>query len=189
MLALLKRRVALHVYFIEAGSVRTVPMKRIIGVACVMALSCGYSIGQTNASPQTKLNFLLPPVRLSLEFNSAADKPAEFEQQVVETKPEPSLHSTSVQNVEVQYVVLDSDLHTRLLKPGEFYLGTPRLRPNSGTMRFVDDVFTPEYIHWGKTSVQCPFVTVIRRKNPLSFLSSFATGDGLLKCKLFELSW
>ena len=169
-------------------------MKTTLGVAGFLAVSCMCCWGQTNVCPAPDVAFSLSPVRLRAEFGAQSCKPAEVNPSDPEIKPEQQLLSHSVQNVSFEYTLGDNDFRTRLLKPGEFYLGLPEPRSDNAVMRFVDEIFTPEFIHWGKVSVSCPFVTMIKKKNPLCFLSSFTagklwTGDGQIRCKILELSW
>jgi hypothetical protein len=162
-------------------------MNRILGVAGAVLLCCISCGGQTNNCPPPIAGFALSPIRLRAHFGL---EPQTTEQ----TNSEHLSLSIPVQKVTLENSISDGDLFSRLIRPGEFYLTRPEPRPDSDVARFVDRIFTPELIPVGKASFSCPFVTMVKRKNPLSLLSGFTTtkaltGDGQINFTLFQLSW
>jgi hypothetical protein len=162
-------------------------MNRILGVAGAVLLCCISCCGQTNTCPPPIGDFALPPIRLRADFGL---EPQTTEQ----TNSEHLSLSIPVQKVALENAFGDGDLFSRRIRPGEFYLTRPEPRPDSDVARFLDRIFMPELIPVGRASFSCPFVTMVKRKNPLSLLSGFTTtqaltGDGQINFKLFELSW
>ena len=153
-------------------------MNRILDLASAAALPCRCCSGQTNISASPAVRFFRPPVRLRTEARPAANKP----QSAASVRPSSSVSSTNIKLLED---LSDDDLHSRIIKSGEFYLTRPEPLPDSGVAGFVDEIFRPEYLHLGKTYVSCPFVTAIKRRNPLAILS----GLGPFEFKFLEISW
>jgi hypothetical protein len=162
-------------------------MNRILAVAITVLVCCISCCGQTNTCPPAIVGFALSPIRLRADFGL---EPQTTEQ----TNSEHLSLSIPVQKVALENSFSDGDLFSRRIRPGEFYLTRPEPRPDSDVARFLDRIFTPELIPVGKASFSCPFVTMIKRKNPLSLLSGFTTsqaqtGDGQINFTLFQLSW
>jgi hypothetical protein len=156
-----------------------------LGVAFAMSLCCTSYSGETNDS--ARVRFCLPPINLrpqarpevlSVE-SAAAVKPLSF---------------ASVGSSGDEHVLSDWDFHSRVVRSDRFYLVQSKPLPESGLVRFVDGIFTPEVFPVGKASVSSPFLTVIKRKNPLCLLSGLApgeepTGDLSLIFKILIVSW
>jgi hypothetical protein len=156
---------------------------------------CMPSWGQTNGCSPT-IGLSLPPVHLRVDFGLEPCKTSQTNVEKLTLEGFVHLEQPTLQG-SVQTVMFEhseNDLQSSVIRPGEFYLTRPEPKSESGVLRFVDDIFTPEYFRVGKATVSSPFATVIKKKNPLCFLSSLTpsklwTGDGQLDCKLLEISW
>jgi hypothetical protein len=153
----------------------------------VISLFCFCCAAQTNDCAPSSIRFFLPPAQLRLE---PAPQPDQRKTTLSLTPPA----TVSVAQDALQDLISDGDFHSRVIRSGEFYLTRSAVRPDTGIARFLDQVFTPEVIPWGKASLSCPFLTAIKRKNPLSLLSGLTaqtapTGDGEIVFRLIELNW
>jgi hypothetical protein len=146
-------------------------MKGIIAGICGMALSSVLCPGQTNNCTSASLGFSLPPLRLSAEIRAESEKAATLSQSTPAALP--------VQNVALQSSLADTDFQSRFIRSGEFYLTRAESPSDSGLVRFVEKVFTPEVVHIGKVPIACSVVTAIKRKNPLCLLNPI----------VFQMSW
>ena len=131
--------------------------------------------------------FFLPRVQLREGLRS---KPAQLEQ-TLSTQP---ISSAPIGSTVLESALSDNELNSRVIRSGEFYLTRSAAPSNSGLVRFVEGIFTPEVIHVGKASVACPVVTAIKKKNPLCLLSGFATvktlsDDAQITYKLLQVWW
>ena len=153
-----------------------------LAVAFVIISCCMSCWGETNDCADVGARFSLPPVLLRADPRSEisgretanADRP-------VASAPVASLASdTTLEN---------SQFFSRVFRSDRFYLSQSRPSPDSGFARFVDRIFTPELVPFGKVSVRSPVLTMVKRKNPLCLLSAFGTDRGLLTFNLLELEW
>src|SRR5581483_11573781 len=155
----------------------------LLGLAVAFPSLCFIPCGVEADDTATQgIPFFMPQVQLRRQFSQ---KPAQ---------PEPVHSPRPVASTSVGQAILDSsrfdaELHSRVVRSGEFYLTRAAPPSDSGVVRFVDDIFTPEILHLGKTSVACPLATVIKKKNPLCLLSGFGTADGQICFKLLEIWW
>lgn len=158
-------------------------MNQTLGLACMLTLQCMACYGQTNGCTASSVPFFIPQARLRAE---AAAEPRLKTEMVIVSRPPPA---TPAANVGLD--LNDGGFHSRVVREGEFYLTRSEPLPDSGVARFVHEIFTPEVIHLGKVSACCPFVTAIKKKNPLCILSGLSTmeGDVSIDFKLLELSW
>jgi hypothetical protein len=81
------------------------------------------------------------------------------------------------------------DLYSPVIPSREFRLTRPGASSNSSGWGYIDRLFVPEVIDIGKVSVSCPFVTVIKRKNPLCLLSGLGSDEGRIAFILLKVSW
>ena len=152
-----------------------------VACACAVAWSAVSCSGQTNTSTATPLGFSVPPMRLRGELV------VETENDVGGTnsdKAAPTISLSTPAAVETPSVALqsslsDAEFSSRVIRSGEFYLTRAEPPADSGVVRFVEGIFTPEVIHLGKVQVACPIVTAIKRKNPLCLLNPL----------VFQVSW
>jgi hypothetical protein len=86
---------------------------------------------------------------------------------------------TSGDSFELDNSAAPGEFHSRVIRSGEFYLTRPESKSDSGVVRFVEGIFTPEIIRVGKTSVSCSVITAVKRKNPLCLLNPL----------VFQASW
>lgn len=139
-----------------------------VAVAFAMSLCCTGYCGETNDCARGL--FCLAPIKLRTE--------ARPEVLTLEpTAAERSIPSASVSSTGALVVPSDWDFHSSVTRSDRFYLTQSKALPESGVVRFVDGIFTPEVFQVGKASVSSPFLTVIKRKNPLCLLSGFAAGE------------
>jgi hypothetical protein len=132
-------------------------------------LSC---TGQTNLSSPKTVPFFLPPVQLRGKPKS----------ETVKTELDalkPAVAASPAQTTSVDLVFGDSEMNSRVVKSGEFYLVRPAQPSGDPVVRFVDGIFRPEVVHVGKIPVACSVVTAIKRKNPLCLLNPL----------VFQASW
>jgi hypothetical protein len=154
----------------------------MLGLACTLSMQCVVCHGQTNSCTPPSVLFYIPQARLRAEATAAPGKPeAGAASRPVFSAPPPS----------VALDLGDGAFHSRVVREGQFYLTQREPPADSGTARFVNKIFSPDIIRFGKVSVACPFVTAIKKKNPLCILSGLSTltGDGQIDFKLLELSW
>jgi len=155
---------------------------KALGIGFLMTLCVATSHGETNDFAALSMRFSLPPLRLRGEPCPNLAKCDEM------LSPQPTLSAT-VGTVALANVLSDSDLHSSIVRSSEFYLTRPEAPSDSGLVRYVDRLFTPEVIRIGKASVSCPFVTAIKRNNPLCLLSGFGTDRTLISYILLQVSW
>ena len=164
-------------------------MKPITVLVCAAALGfISFARGQTNTSAEGSVRFFLDPVRLRTEPRLEIEKP----KQIAPALPSDPTLAGTISALET--TLRDGEFHSRVVRDGQFYLTRSAPRSDSPIVRFMDDVFTPEVIPWGKATLSSPIVTVIKRKNPLSLLSGIsirtsATGDGEIIFKFLEIDW
>jgi hypothetical protein len=136
--------------------------------------------GGTNDFAAPSIRFSLTPVRLRDEPRPKSAQP----EQVLSTQ---STSSASVGSTALESVLGDGDLHSHIVRSDRFYLTQAKELSEHG---LVAGIFTPEVIQIGKASVSSPFLTVIKRKNPLCLLSGFGSDQGLtLTFKVLEVWW
>jgi hypothetical protein len=154
-----------------------------LAVAFVMILRCIACCGQTNDCSSPSIQFCLPSVHLRGE-----SRPGIFQ---LEKAVAGNASSVSVGSIQSEKTVNGWDFHSRVFQSDQFYLtrSTSTAPSDSGLVRFVDRIFTPEVVQVGKVSVTSPILTVAKTKNPLCLLSALATDRGLLTFNLLELSW
>jgi len=143
-----------------------------------LAVSCS---GQTNTSAATRLSFSVPPLRLRGELvvgteNPFGDTNSDKATPTISLTPPTAVAPPSVA---LQSSLGDAEFSSRVIRSGEFYLTRAEPPADSGVVRFVEGIFTPEVIHLGKVQVACPIVTAIKRKNPLCLLNPL----------VFQISW
>jgi hypothetical protein len=66
-----------------------------------------------------------------------------------------------------------------VIRPGEFYLIQAQPVAENRFVRAAEAIWSPEVVHLGKTTVSCPVITAIKRKNPLCLLNPI----------FFQASW
>jgi hypothetical protein len=157
--------------------------QKALSVAFLVTSYCMSCCGETNDFAAPSIRFSLPPARLR---NEPRPKPAEPEQ----APSTPSTSSASVGSTALESVLSDGDLHSHVVRSDRFYLTKAKELSENGLVGFVGGIFTPEVIQIGKASVSSPFLTVIKRKNPLCLLSGFGSDQGLtLTFKFLEVWW
>lgn len=156
-----------------AGTKRRSIRKWLISAfICVVTGCCISSYGQTNQCPPRAVPFFLPHVQLRTE------------RRVEALKAEPLVSGKPVSETPPQMTAADvffgaGDLHGRAVRSDRFYLTEPEPISNDPIVRIVDNIFTPEIVHIGKTPVTCSVVTAIKRKNPFCLLNPI----------FFQASW
>lgn len=155
-------------------------MKRTLGLTSAVVLwGILHCNGATNSTSAT-LPFFHPPIELRPYDGWVSIKPMPAE-------PTPSHQEEKP----VRKSFLDGgDLDATLVERAQLYLYRVRARDDSP----LDRIFTPEVVHLGKSSLSCPFLTVIKRRNPLCVLSGFSlsqtlTGDGQIVFSILNISW
>jgi|SRR5579859_1844239 len=161
-------------------------MKTIV-VLSLGLVFCGLSTrAQTNLTSATSPGFVLPPIQL---WEPRSDQ--EHSQTLGFALPAAPQFSTSAEHVTLnaEHVTLnaehatlnndDNEFHSRIIRSGQFYLTEPEPKSENSLVRAADAIWSPEVIKLGKTSVSCPLVTAIKRKNPLCLLNPL----------FFQLSW
>lgn len=63
----------------------------------------------------------------------------------------------------------DLQIYDRLERDG--YLTRPELPSDNHLLRFLNETFEPEVIHWRKMSISSPLITAAKRKNPFCLLN------------------
>ena len=147
-------------------------MKQILIGVCGIVLFTLSCLGQTNTGGSAPLGFSLPALRLRAEVQAETEK----------TAPALALATPSTLSnaaIELESSLRDTEFQSRIIRSGEFYLSRAELPSDSGLVRFVESVFTPEVVHIGKVPVTCSIVTAIKRKNPLCLLNPI----------FFQMSW
>jgi hypothetical protein len=157
-------------------------LQKALSIAFLMTFYGMACCGGTNDIAGPAIRFSLPPMRLRAEPRPNLAKPDE----TVSAQP---TSSASVGSSTLENVLSDSDLHSSVVRSDEFYLTRPEAPSDSGLLRYVDRLFTPEVVRIGRASVSCPFVTVIKRKNPLCLLSGFGTDRTLISYIFLQVSW
>jgi len=152
-----------------------------LAVAFVTVSRCISCVGATNDCSSPSIQFCLPAVHLRGE-----SRPGIFQ---LEKAVAGSPSSAYVGSIQSEKTVNGLDFHSRVFQRDQFYLTRATVPSDSGLVRFVDRIFTPEVVQVGKVSVTSPVLTVAKTKNPLSLLSALATDRGLLTFNFLELSW
>jgi hypothetical protein len=155
-----------------------------IGVAFLTGL-CRMSCQGEEDHAVTRPNlFRLPPIKLRDE---SGPKPPQ---------PERALSKQPTLSLRAEPVAVDSplsyDLNSSIIPNSGFHLPRSNTSSNTGGWAYIDGLFKPEVIGIGngKASFSCPFVTVIKRKNPLCLLSGLGNdGEGRLAFILLKVSW
>src|ERR1700737_80651 len=111
-------------------------MKSISGLTCALILSCISCSGQTNGCTSSSIGFSLEPLRLRSE---AAPEPLKAKV----LAPVAQTPATPVKAVSLETGLDDGEFHSRVIRPGEFYLTRAASPPDSPIARFVDGVFRP----------------------------------------------
>jgi hypothetical protein len=155
---------------------------KALGIGFLMTLCVVTTHGETNDFAALSIRFSLPPLRLRGETCPNLAKSD------ATASPQPT-SSATVGSLSFANVLSDSDLHSSIVRSSEFYLTRPESPSDGDLLRYVDRLFTPEVIRIGKASVSCPFVTVIKRKNPLCLLSGFGTDRTLISYILLQVTW
>ena len=151
-----------------------------IGVAFLTGL-CRMSCQGEEDHAATRPNlFVLPPIMLREQSGPKPTQPdqALFKQSTLSVRTEPAAVGSTV----------SYDLHSPVIPSSEF-VTRPPASSNSSGWGYIDRLFTPEVIGIGKVSVSCPFVTAIKRKNPLRLLSGFGNDEGRLAFIFLKVSW
>jgi hypothetical protein len=151
-------------------------------IALLLSLRCMSCLVQAEELGNRPVPFSLPQVQLR---DGSHSKPAQPEQ-ALSTQPIPC---APVQNAVLETVLSDGDLHSRVVRTGEFYLTRTEDTSGSGLLGYVDSLFTPDVVRIGKASVSCPLVTVIKRRNPLCLLSGFGTDRSLISYIFLQVTW
>jgi hypothetical protein len=154
-------------------------------VAFVVSLISLASYAQTDNCPFPALQFSWPPLRLREEI---CPKP-------VESQPTSAVASDASASAEAKPVVdveIESDLHSQFVRSDRFYLIQTKPRSDEGGL--LDEIFTPEVVQVGKTTVSSPFITAIKKQNPLCLLTAVAaeeeaTGDLGLTFTVLHVEW
>lgn len=137
------------------------------------------SLAQTNGCDDLAHKFFLEPIHLRLESQPEATAPAKTAGPVeLSLKLQPQAAVTNSSRLDISWGD-GSDLHSSVIRPGEFYLVGPEPLPEGKVVRALDRIFTPEVVRVGKVPISGSIVTAIKRKNPLCLLSPI----------IFQLSW
>ena len=126
--------------------------------------------------------FCLPQVLLRTESHPKAAQPEQ-------TPPTQPTTSASIGSATLESALGDGGPHSRVVRSGEFYLTRVEAPSDTGVLQYVDRLFTPEVVKVGSASVSCPFITLIKRKNPLCLLSGFGTDRTLISYIFLQVSW
>jgi len=154
-------------------AIRVALLKSLYSISCHV---------QAEDSATQSVPFCLPQLQLRTESQPKSGQPGQT----------PSTQSTaydSVGSATFENALSDGDLHSRVVRSGEFYLTRTEAPSDTGVLAYVDRLFTPEVVKIGKASVSCPLVTVIKRKNPLCLLSGFGTDRTLISYIFLQVSW
>jgi hypothetical protein len=149
-------------------------MKKVFCFWWALSL-CGFSsFAQTNVpSVDSTPHFFLPPVQLW--------QPALPE----ETTSTNTLgvgtisDASSTGQMSLNSLANDGEFRSRVIRPGEFYLIQAQPVAENRFVRAAEVIWSPEVVHLGKTTVSCPVITAIKRKNPLCLLNPI----------FFQASW
>ena len=152
-----------------------VPMNSTSVLACVAISYCLSCSSQTNACSPGCPSFYFPPIQLRLEFRPEPDRTGP--KLLLSSPPVAERPQISISTLDATLV--DSDLHSRVVRSGEFYLSRPEAKSDNALVRLADGIFRPEIVHIGKIPVSCSLVTAIKRKNPLCLLNPI----------FFQASW
>jgi hypothetical protein len=154
-----------------------------LAVAFVVSCCCPCFSAETNLCAFPCVSYSLPPMHLRAEPRSEAPRT----ESSAATRTVLSASSESLQSGDNSNT---GEFHSRVFRSDRFYLtqSTTTLS-DPGFVGFVEQVFKPEPVQFGKVSVMSPILTVAKTKNPLSLLSGFGTDCGLLTFNLLELSW
>ena len=132
--------------------------------------------GQTNSTAEVRPRFFLPPIHLRLDQEPETLKPAPS----VSLSLTPISQASQATSSSLEISWSDgSEFHSRVIRPGQFYLTRAEPLPNGTVARTLDRIFTPEVVHVGKIPVSASIVTAIKRKNPLCLLNPV----------FFQISW
>lgn len=157
-------------------------------LSCALICSCLDCLAQTNAASAKSLRGLysLPPIKLRQEETvrpaPRESKPTSIERHVSKdthltlrsaeaTLPDPPTTNSvfTTETTDARRKADDLELHHWLLKNG--YLQPRPPESDNRLVRFMDNTFRPEVIHFRKVSFSCSIVTAIKRKNPLCLLN------------------
>ena len=158
---------------------------RFLVISTFMVLQFFKAGSQTHTDAPSLLMFSIPAVTLrappsspTLEESqpSSSPIPQAFESQRLAVGSLTNSVTTGTQDTfsgEVSSDNFSSDFERRLFSRIEKggYLGQRRPAPVKVLDKIVDNIFEPEIIHAGKTTVSCSLVTAIRRKNPLCLIN------------------
>jgi hypothetical protein len=152
-----------------------------IGVAFLAGLCRMSCQGEEDHAATQPTLFFQPPIKLREESVSKPTQPDEAisKQSTLSLRTEPAAGGSN----------LSYDLRGPAIPSIEFHLTQPEASSNSGGWGYIDRLFMPEFIGIGKVSVSCPFVTIIKRKNPLYLLSGLGNDEGRLAFILLKVSW
>jgi hypothetical protein len=149
-------------------------MKEIVVLCLGLVLSGLSANAQTNAASVSGSHFVLPPIQL-WEPRAAQEQ----SQTLAFAMPASPQFSGSAQHATLNTFNDDNEFHSRVIRPGQFYLTEPEPKSENRLVRAAEAIWTPEVIKVGKTSVACSVITAIKRKNPLCLLNPI----------FFQASW
>jgi len=147
-------------------------MKKMIVLVFGLLLFGTICSGQTNLASAQCLSFVLPPIHLW--------EPSPQDQATKLALAVPvSTQLTDSNHVDLNTDTDDNELHSRLLRSGQFYLTPPEPKAENAFVRAAESIWAPEVVKVGKTSISSPIITAIKRKNPLCLLNPI----------FFQASW
>ena len=161
---------------------------------CVLVLSCWNCTGQTNGTSGPVRLHSLPAPQLrqpasQVRHSALVSDPADDNVSSLLAPADSDRISTNTASATSAAPLLDQMTWTsrassydfrmfyRLDKAG--YLTPAKLTSDNRFVRFVDNTFQPEGIHFRKVDLSCSLITAIKRKNPLCLLNPL----------FFNLSW
>jgi len=150
-------------------------MKKSFWLVMALAFDGLICMAQTNSPPANLHHFFLPPVQLWQPAAAEQEQtPALSLVPVLEPSP-----GTGSQAMSLNNMTTDSDFQSRVIRPGEFYLTRHEQPSENRFVRAAETIWRPEVVHIGKTSVSCPVITAVKRKNLLCLINPI----------FFQASW
>jgi hypothetical protein len=140
-----------------------------------LLLVCGNASAQTNCPVCPLQNLYVPALRLMPQQPASTPAPA-VAHATIQSVIEERIADTNF----IPSGISDYDLYGPPGRARQFVLVRAEPPPESGFVRAVDAIFSPEVVHLGKTTeLSCSVLTAIKRKNPLCLLNPL----------VFQLSW
>jgi hypothetical protein len=139
----------------------------------ILILSGLSSFAQTSGTTNQLPHFSLPPIQL---WQAAPEQEPIAKLSLAPVSE--ITQSASSQPMTLNNAVGDTEVQSRVVRPGQFYLirNEPAEKP---FVRAAEAIWSPEPVRMGKISVSCPVITAVKRKNLLCLLNPI----------FFQASW